>query len=76
IENTLHIARRCTLGFKFGTYHLPNFPVPEGETPDSFIEHEAREGLKRRFGEITLARPEAEYWSRLEFELGVIRKMG
>ena len=76
IEYTLHIARRCTLLLKFGTYHLPNFPVPEGFTPDSFLEHEAREGLQKRFGEIRLARPEAEYRERLEFEIGVIKKMG
>jgi len=76
IENTLHIARRCTLKLSFGTYHLPNFPVPEGYTPDSFLEHESREGLKRRFGEIKLSRPESEYWERLEFEIGVIKKMG
>ena len=75
IENTLHLARRCTLNLTFGTYHLPNFPVPEGFTPDSFLEHEAREGLKKRFTEITLARPESEYWARLEFEIGVIQRM-
>lgn len=76
IENTLHIARRCTLKLQFGSYHLPNFPVPEGHTPDSFLQSQAREGLKRRFTEITLARPEQEYWDRLEFEIAVIQKMG
>ncbi len=76
IDNTLHLARRCTLNLKFGTYHLPNFPVPQGYTPDTFLEHEAREGLKRRFAEIKLARPEGEYWERLEFEIAVIKKMG
>ena len=75
IENTLHLARRCTLNLHFGTYHLPNFPVPEGYTPDGFLAHESREGLKRRFTEIKLARPEQEYWDRLEFEIAVIQKM-
>jgi len=76
IDNTLHIARRCTLLLKFGTYHLPNFPVPEGHTPDSFLEAEAVAGLKQRFTEITLARPEQEYRERLAFEIGIIKKMG
>ena len=84
LENTLHLARRCTLVLKFGTYHLPNFPVPEGYTPDSFLEHEAREGLKQRFVERQQAAPnrvvdeaaDQVYWDRLAFEIGVIKKMG
>ena len=76
IENTLEIARRCTLTLKFGTYHLPNFPVPEGHTPDSFLEEEAKKGLAWRLSQITPARPVEEYQQRLDFEIGIIRKMG
>jgi len=76
IENTLHIARRCTLNLTFGTYHLPNFPVPDGYDANSFLEAEARAGLKRRFAENPPSKPESEYWERLEFEVDIIRRMG
>ena len=76
IDNTLEIARRCTLNLKFGTYHLPNFPVPEGHTPDSFLEQEAKKGLAWRLTQIKPARPLQEYRDRLDFEIGIIKKMG
>ncbi|TAJ51656.1 MAG: DNA polymerase III subunit alpha [Nevskiaceae bacterium] len=76
IENSLEIARRCTLSLKFGTYHLPNFPVPEGHTPDSFLEQEAKKGLEWRLSQIQPARPLQEYRDRLDFEIGIIKKMG
>ncbi|HEX4895876.1 MAG TPA: DNA polymerase III subunit alpha, partial [Solimonas sp.] len=77
IENTLQIARRCSLTLKFAPpYHLPNFPVPETYDTDSWLRERSQEGLRARFAQITLARPEEEYWQRLDYELGVIQKMG
>ncbi|MBP7647219.1 MAG: PHP domain-containing protein, partial [Comamonas sp.] len=32
IENTLEIARRCSVTLKLGTYFLPDFPAPGGMT--------------------------------------------
>jgi DNA polymerase-3 subunit alpha len=72
LTNTRLIADRCETSMVFGQYRLPEFPLPEGETLDSYLERMAREGLKNRLGgEI----PE-EYRGRLEYELGVIRQMG
>ncbi|MBE6999062.1 MAG: PHP domain-containing protein, partial [Ruminococcaceae bacterium] len=34
-DNTEKIAERCQVEFEFGKYHLPVFPLPEGET-DAF----------------------------------------
>jgi len=31
IENTVRIAERCNLELPSGQFHLPEFPVPEGE---------------------------------------------
>jgi len=77
LANTVEIARRCTLTLKFAPpYHLPNFPVPEGFDPNSWLRQEARQGLQRRFGQISLAKAEEEYWQRLDYELGIIEKMG
>jgi DNA polymerase III alpha subunit len=33
LENSVEIARRCSLELTLGRTFLPDFPVPEGETP-------------------------------------------
>ncbi len=83
IENTLAIAERCELEIPSGTFHLPEFPVPDGETPDSYFSRVARDGLDRRLEEMrrrgapTLERLGAEvYRERLEHEIGIIGQMG
>src|SRR3546814_4727931 len=75
LANSVEIARRCSLTLKFAPpYHLPNFPVPEGYTTDSWLRERAREGLLERFKLITLAAEEDVYWQRLDYELGIIEK--
>jgi DNA polymerase-3 subunit alpha len=75
IENTLEIARRCTLSMKFGTYHLPEYPVPEGHDSNSWLRLQAHEGLTRRLQVITPVTTEEEYRKRLDYELGIIERM-
>ena len=48
LENTVELAKRCNLELSLGKYFLPEFPVPEGHTLDSWIRHSAREGLAQR----------------------------
>lgn len=80
IENTLHIAQRCNFVLKMGEYFLPDFPVPDGETIESYLRKQSFAGLE----EVMLLRypdgpnPEArsEYEARMEFELGIIMQMG
>jgi len=82
IEATLEIAERCALDLGKGDIHLPAFPVPEGETLDSYFTRIAREGLAERLAE--LRRRGAldprfggdVYRQRLDYEIEVIRKMG
>src|SRR5262249_59961158 len=38
IEATLAIAERCNLTIPTGQFHLPEFPVPEGFTLQSYFE--------------------------------------
>ncbi|MBL6749925.1 MAG: DNA polymerase III subunit alpha [Nevskia sp.] len=76
LDNTLEIARRCTLSLKFGQNHLPDFPVPEGQSMAGFLHGRAEEGLQRRLQAHAPARPLEEYRRRLDYELGVIDKMG
>ena len=77
LDNSVEIARRCSLTLKFAPpYHLPNFPVPEGHDTNSWLRDRAREGLEKRFTQIQLAQPESAYRERLDYELGIIEKMG
>ncbi|MBI5681919.1 MAG: DNA polymerase III subunit alpha [Deltaproteobacteria bacterium] len=81
IKNTVEIAERCNLELKLGEHHLPHFPVPEGDTLDSFAEKEAWKGLEQRLkvmagsGEDVESR-KWEYYERLEKELKTIKGMG
>ena len=78
LENTVEIARRCTLTLTLGQYALPEFPVPEGHDANSWIAEESRRGLALRLEGLKLPRGLAReaYESRLETELGVICRMG
>lgn len=78
LENTVELARRCNLEMSFGTYYLPQFPVPDGHDLDSYIRERAVEGLEERLKQNPLApgRHREEYDQRLEHELGTIIEMG
>ncbi len=82
IENTIEIARRCSLEIPLGTYYLPDYPVPEGMTIDSYLEHTAREGLEERLEFLfdknspDFAEIRKPYDERLQIELDVINQMG
>ena len=72
IDNTQKIADRCNMTFEFGHTKLPAFEVPNGRDNVEYFESMCKEGLYRRYGE----NPEQELWDRLNYELGVIERMG
>jgi DNA polymerase-3 subunit alpha len=79
LENTVEIARRCNLEVALGKSFLPDFPVPEGETADSFLARTATEALDARLPELVddeAGRPAEAYRDRLSRELEVICGMG
>jgi len=71
IANTRAVAERCHLDLGVGKYHLPDFQVPEGFTPQSYLAHIAQQGLPQRYALVT---PEIQ--ARLDYELGIIHDMG
>ena len=74
IENTAKIAAALPGGVRlFGTTHLPAFPLPEGETTRSaMLRRLCEEGLSP-----TATAPTAkDARERMEYELGVIARMG
>ncbi|HEV8241141.1 MAG TPA: DNA polymerase III subunit alpha [Thermoanaerobaculia bacterium] len=85
VENTVLVAERCQLSIPMGEFHLPRFPVPEGESLDAYLATVARQGLDERLAELrrrqargvaTDAPAEEIYRERLERELEVIVRMG
>ncbi|HQW76531.1 MAG: DNA polymerase III subunit alpha [Dokdonella sp.] len=78
IENTVELARRCNLELSFGTYYLPEFPIPHGFTLDSWTRTQARNGLAARLARQSPAAGFSveDYQSRLETEVDVIVAMG
>jgi len=73
LSNTLMIAERCNVDLSFKGYHLPNFDVPEGYTPNSYLRSLCDIGIRQRFGGRA---GEPVVIERLEYELSVIHQMG
>ena len=71
LENTYRIAQRCNVEIEFGVTKLPRFAVPAGYTSWEYLQKLCRDGLARRYPEVT-----KELEERLDFELGTIQRMG
>ncbi len=82
LENTVEIAKRCSVDVLLGEYFLPDYPVPEGMTMEEFFNKLSLDGLIERFDFLTkkygerVEKRRQEYWDRLEFELNIINQMG
>ena len=82
IENTVNIARACNVRLNLEEHYLPEYPVPDGYTTDSYFRHVSEQGLQKR---LTLLEEQAEtgetidrqvYDDRLKLEIDVILQMG
>ncbi len=73
IENTLLIAERCNVDLSFKGYQLPDFNVPEGETPPGYLRMLCEDGLANRYGS---SAGDPKLKERLDYELGIIKQMG
>ena len=70
IENTGVIAERCLFSLSKLPTSLPDFPVPDGETDDSYLKRLVYDGAAGRYGELS------EVVTRqLEHELGIIQRL-
>ena len=73
IENTLEIARRCSIEIELGKESLPSFPVEPGESAEGRFAESARAGLERRLRDGADSRA---YRERLDYELEMVTKLG
>ena len=71
-DNTLLVAERCETTMREGENLLPQFPVPAGQSEDSWLIKLANDGLATKMGNSI----PTEYQDRLNFELEVMIKMG
>jgi error-prone DNA polymerase len=74
INNTLELSSRLEFSLNNLGYEFPRYPVPEGETIDSFLYQRAWEGFHTRYGR---AKPELQLRARvqIEKELKLIEKL-
>lgn len=70
-DNTLLIAERCEVEFDTEANYMPRFPVPEGETEESWFVKEVEKGLHYRYPN---GIPD-EVRRRAEYEIGIITQM-
>ncbi len=71
-DNTLLIAERCDVEFNTDANYMPRYPVPEGESEDSWFLKEVEAGLAVRY-------PDGippEVRAQADYETGVILQMG
>ena len=71
-DNTLLIAERCDVSFDESANYMPRFPVPAGETEDTWFVKEVEKGLAYRYPDGVT--PEVR--KQADFEIGVITQMG
>jgi len=71
-DNTLLVAERCQVEFAEGANYMPRYPVPEGETEESWFVKEVDKGLLRRYPDGV----PGEARQRADYEVGVVVQMG
>lgn len=80
VENTQVIADRCNVEIEFGVTKLPKYEVPEGYDSWTYLNKLCYEGLLERYGKdaenTAIDQTGQTLKERLDYELGVIRRMG
>lgn len=85
LYNTLKIAEQCNVSIETGTYHFPEFKLPENSKNiplDDYFEGLCRKGFEERMSLIKNTYENfnqdavEQYKARLDYEMNVIRKTG
>ena len=74
IESTIEIADKCNLQLELKKNHMPTFPIPPESgisDPNIYFEHLVREGIRKRYSDIT-----NEIEERVGREINIIKEMG
>jgi error-prone DNA polymerase len=73
LVNTARIADACRADLELGNWIFPRISVPDGFTPEQYLEKVARDGLERRYGGAPSYQKAREIQEK---ELSVINKLG
>jgi len=79
IANTLEVAEKVRGYDLFGDSRIPNYPIPSGHNPVTYLEEVTWEGLFERLKvkeKSDVSRDYPQYEERLKYELSMIDKMG
>ncbi|MFM8295588.1 MAG: DNA polymerase III subunit alpha [Microcystaceae cyanobacterium] len=76
IQNTLEVAEKVEPYKILGEPRIPNYPVPPGHTPDTYVEEIAWQGLLDRMKCKSRQEVAEVYRERLEYELKMLQHMG
>ena len=70
-DNTVELAEKCNVELERDSI-LPRFPLPDGETEESWFRKRVQEGLVKRYGDPV---PD-EVQERADYEMGIIIQQG
>jgi len=72
------IASRCDVKLDLGALHFPTYPGVQGESTEELLARQAQAGLESRLqaNSGTAKLSHQDYQQRLDYELGVLGKMG
>jgi error-prone DNA polymerase len=76
IANTLALSERLEFELNDLGYEFPRYPVPEGETMNSFLRRRTMEGVVKRYGAKHNRKLLERAEKQVEHELALIQKLG
>jgi len=76
IANTLELSERLEFELHDLGYEFPRYPVPQGETMDSFLRQRTAEGVLKRYGSKHNRKLLERAEKQVEHELALIEKLG
>ena len=71
LQASLEIMDKCNYNFEYGHYLFPRYIPDNGDDPMTYIRKIIDDGVKRKYGKMF-----PELHERIEYELGVISRMG
>lgn len=76
VENTIELSSRLQFALNDLGYEFPRYPVPDGETMDSFLRKRVSEGVIRRYGTKNDRDLLERAKKQVEHELALIARLG
>ncbi|WP_320674440.1 DNA polymerase III subunit alpha [Prochlorococcus sp. MIT 1341] len=76
VLNTAKIAEKVEEYDILGGYKMPDFPIPNGYTTETYLREVAEQGLRERLSTSSHGSNEEVYLERLSYELEIMEQMG